>query len=110
MVLMRISILAILQFTFVYLETVIHDFKVSQNHGIDLAVNKICLISSFNKMAELLCLASCNFNQECLAVVFDKSKEVNTNCFLYNRYFQTNELIPSSNSTVFEKKLGTYLK
>jgi hypothetical protein len=110
MVSIRISILTFLQISFVYLETIKHDFQVSQNHGIDLEVNKICLISSFNKMVDLLCLASCNFNQACLTVVFDQSKGINENCFLYNRYFQPNELIASSTSTVYEKNLGDYLK
>jgi hypothetical protein len=110
MVSIRISILTFLQLSFVYLETIKHDFQVSQKHGIDLTVNKMCLISSFNKMADLLCLASCNVNQECLTVVFDQSKEINANCFLYNRYFQSNELIVSSTSTVYEKNLGNYLK
>jgi hypothetical protein len=101
----RILILNLLQFSCVYFETVIHDFKVSKNQSIDLGVSKTCLISSVNKSSRMTCMGSCNFNSHFVTVVFDQSKEINKNCFMYNRYFKYSELILSSTSTVYEQKI-----
>jgi hypothetical protein len=100
----RILISSILQLACVRTEKVQHAFKVSKNQCVDLAVSKTCLISSVYKMVDLFCLASCNSNPECLTVVFDQSQEMIRNCFMYNRYFKSCELIASSNSTVYKKK------
>jgi hypothetical protein len=111
MVLVRILILTILQFTCVNLETVQHDFKVSKDHGVDILGSETCLISNVYKSSRMTCMGSCNSNPECLTVVFDRNKGLIRNCFFYNRYFNSSEFILSSTSIVYEKKLGEfYLK
>jgi hypothetical protein len=108
MFLISILILTILQFELVIPETVQHNFKVSKNQIVDMAASETCLISSLNKTFEITCLGSCNSNVECLTVVYDQSKGITKNCIIYNRYFKSNELKPSSTSTVYEKKSGNY--
>jgi putative IMPACT (imprinted ancient) family translation regulator len=96
-----------LQFAFVIPGTVLHDFKVSKNQIVDMAASETCLISSLNKSSKMTCIGSCYSNVECLTVVYDQSKGMTKNCFIYNRYFKPNELKPSSTSTAYEKKLGS---
>ena len=62
MVLVRILILTIVQFTCVNLETVQHDFKVSKDQVVDLAESETCLILSVYKSSEMVCIGSCNSN------------------------------------------------
>jgi hypothetical protein len=86
MIFIKIITFSILKLACANLEKVQHYFKVSKNQSIDLAASEMCFLSSFNTMGDLLGLASCNFNQECLTVVFIQSKGLITNCFMYNRY------------------------
>ena len=98
----------ILLFICIRTETVEHDYKVSKNHGLDMATSEKFLISSFYKPADLICLASCNSNPECLTIVYDQNQGMIRNCFMFNRYFNSSELIPLSTSNVYEKKLIKY--
>jgi hypothetical protein len=109
MVLIKISIFSILNLACVNLEKVQHDFKVSKKQGIDLAASEICLISSLNKASRMTCMGSCNSNQECRTVVYNRNKGINRNCFMYKRYFKSSEMmISSTSSSVYEKKIGNY--
>ena len=87
-------------------ETVQHEFKVSKNQYINMMMGESSLISSVNKMGDLFCVASCNSNPNCLTAVYDNSQGGITKCFSYSRYFKVNELIPSTTSIIYEKKLG----
>ena len=87
-------------------ETVQHEFKVSKNKEISMTIGESSLISSVNKMGDLFCVASCNSNPNCLTAVYDNSQGGITKCFSYSRYFKVNELIPSTTSIIYEKKLG----
>ncbi len=98
--------MTILQYVCGIPETVQHDFKVSKDQVIDLALSETCLISILYKSSEIACIGSCNSNLECVTVVNDQTKGEIRNCFMYKRYFKSNELKPSSTSTVYEKKLG----
>jgi hypothetical protein len=109
MVLTRILIVTILQFTCVYLEKVQNDFKVSKNQSIDLTASEKCLISSVYKSSRMTCMGSCNSNPECRTVVYNRNKGINSNCFFYNRYFDSSEMMVSNTSTVYQKKLGSHL-
>ncbi len=98
--------MTILQYVCVNPETVQHDFKISKDQVVDFTANETCLISSLYKSSEIACIGSCNSNLECRTVVYDQTKGIIRNCFMYNRYFKLNELKPSSTSTIYEKKLG----
>ncbi len=98
--------MTILQYVCVNPETVQHDFKVSKDQVVDLTASETCLISSVYKSSEMTCIGSCNSNLECLTVVYDQNKGITKNCFIYNRYFKSNELKPSSTSAAYEKNLG----
>ena len=50
------------------------------------------------------CAAVCSVNPICKTAVYDKSQERLMNCFTYNRYFQTSELVPFSTGVVYQKK------
>ena len=104
MVLIKILIFSILKLACTNLEKLQHDFKVSKNRSIDLA----CLISSICKSSRMTCMGSCNSNPDCVKVVFDQSKGINGYCFMYNRYFKSSDMMISSTSSVYEKKLCNY--
>ena len=87
-------------------ETVQHAFKVLKNQDINMTIGESSLISSVNKPSRTTCMAACNSNPNCLTTIYDNSKGRITNFFIYSRYFKANEMIPSSTSMIYEKKLG----
>ena len=86
-------------------ETVQHEFKVSKNQDTSMTIGESSLISSVYKLSRMTCMTICNSNPNCQTAVYDNSQERITNCFIYSRYFKANELIPSSNSIIYEKKI-----
>jgi hypothetical protein len=108
MVLIKILIFSILKLACANLGKGQHDFKVSKNRSIDLAASEACLISSICKSSRMTCMGSCSSNPDCVTVVFDQSKGINGYCFMYNRYFKSSDMMISSTSSVYEKKLGNY--
>ena len=99
-----ILILVILKMALINGEAVQHDFKVLKDQGVDLVVGESSLISSIFKPSRMQCMAACSSNSNCVTAVYDNSKGMITNCFLYNRQFCSNELIPSTNSILYENK------
>jgi hypothetical protein len=91
--------------------TVPNEFKLLKNQDLNSTVAGVFdnLISKLNKPGEILCIALCNSNQECVSVVYDKRSELIENCFLYNRFFNSSEIIQSSTSTMYVKKLNSFL-
>ncbi len=87
-------------------ETIQNDFKVLKNQDINMTVSESSLISSFYKPSRMQCANVCGANPNCLTAVHDNSQGRLMNCFTYNRYFNTSELIPSSTGVVYEKKLS----
>ena len=80
-----------------------NDFKVLKNQDIYLdRFNR--LISNVNKLTEAFCLSSCNSNSKCITSVFNTEISLINNCFLYNNYFHSDELIQSNSSIFFKKK------
>jgi hypothetical protein len=65
-----------------------------------MTVSESSLISSFYKPSSMQCMSLCNTNANCLTAVYDNSQGRLMNCFTYNRYFNTSELIPSSTGVV----------
>ena len=87
-----------------------NEFRISKNQDVNPTVAETCnnLTLKSNKPVEMLCIASCSSNQECVSVVYDRRSGLIQNCFLYNRYLNTSERIPSSTSYLYEKKQKTF--
>ncbi len=106
MILTKIFLVNILLLVSIRTETVQNDFNVLKNQDINMTVGKSSLISSFYKPSRMQCASVCSANPSCLSAVHDSSRGRLINCFTYNRYFNTSELIPSSKGVVDEKKLS----
>ena len=81
-----------------------NDFKVLKNQDINVTVGESSLISSVYKPSRMQCMAVCSSNPNCKTAVYDNGQGRLTNCFTYNQYFKTSELIPSISEIVYEKK------
>jgi hypothetical protein len=106
MILIKIFLVNILLLVSISAEAIHNDFKVLKNQDINMTVGESSLISSFYKPSRMQCMSLCNTNANCLTAVYDNSQGKLMNCFTYNRYFSTSELIPSSTGVVYEKKLS----
>jgi hypothetical protein len=106
MILIKIFLVNILLLVSIRTETIQNDFKVLKNQDINMTVGESSLISSFYKPSRMQCASICSANLNCLSAVHDKSRGSLMNCFTYNRYFNTSELIPSSTGVVYEKKFS----
>jgi hypothetical protein len=104
MILIKIFLVNILLLVSIRTETIQNDFKVLKNQDINLTVGESSLISSFYKPLRMQCSSECSVNPNCLSAFHDSSQGRLMNCFTYNRYFSTSELIPSSTGVVYEKK------
>jgi hypothetical protein len=104
MILIKIFLVNILLLVSIRTETIQNDFKVLKNQDINMTVSESSLISSFYKPSRMQCASVCNANPNCLSAVNDKSRGRLMNCFTYNRYFNTSELIPSSTGVIYVKK------
>jgi hypothetical protein len=80
-----------------------HNYHVQNGVNINPNFGASLIISSMRKDNHIFCLAACNTNQECLTTVYIVS-EVNDNCILYNKQFDSTETTTSSNSQLFIKK------
>ncbi len=90
-------------------EAIHNDFKVLKNQDLNMSVGESSLISSFYKPSRMQCASVCSANPNCLSAVHDNSRGKLMNCFIYNRCFNTSELIPSSTGVVYEKIFLTCL-
>ena len=99
-----ILILAFLKLASMNGESVQNDFKVLKDQGVSTLVGESSLISSIFKPSRMTCMTSCSSNPNCITVVYDNSKGMVRNCFLYNRQFSSNELFQSTTSILYEKK------
>ena len=103
-----IGISLILRLTSIQADTIQHEFNVSKNQDVNMnLVESNLKISSLNKMVDLLCVASCNSNSECMTVVYDYRRGLTNNCFLYKINFHISELLESNTSTLYEKKFNS---
>ena len=82
-----------------------NDFRVLKNQDISMTVGESSFISSVYKQSRMQCMTVCSANSNCKTAVYDNSQGRFTNCFTYNRYFKTSELMPSSTGVVYEKKI-----
>jgi hypothetical protein len=104
MILIKIFLVNILLLVSIRTEAIHNDFKVLKNQDINLTVGDSSLISSLYKPSRMQCASVCSANPSCLSAVHDSSRGRLMNCFTYNRYFSTSELIPSRTGVVYEKK------
>jgi hypothetical protein len=81
-----------------------NDFIVLKNQDLNVTVNETSLISSVFKPSRMQCMTMCSSDPNCLTAVYDNNQGSLTNCFIYRRFFETNELISSSTGVVFQKK------
>ena len=58
------------------------------------------LISKFKAYADTYCQTICNYNSECLTIIYNRN---NGTCSLYSKVFLFNQLIEASNSDIFIK-------
>jgi hypothetical protein len=65
--------------------TVQNEFKMLKNEDVNSTVAETYnnLTLKLNKPVEMLCIASCNSNQECASVVYDRRSRLIQNCFLF---------------------------
>ena len=109
MISFKIILINVLQLvSVVQSETIQHEFRVNKTQDVNKTICESSLISSVSKLTGLVCLAACNSNQNCLTAVYDNSSGIIRNCFMYNRHFNTTEFIPSSTSTVYQKKSSKF--
>jgi hypothetical protein len=106
MILIRIFLVNILLLVSIRTETVQNDFKVFKNQDLNMTLGESSLISSFYKPLMIQCASVCSANPSCRTAIYDNIQARLMNCFTYNRYFNTIELIPSSIGVVYEKKLS----
>ena len=81
-----------------------NNFKVLKNQDINSSIVNSLIINA-HKPSKLMCMYHCSLTSKCLTAVFSTKKGLLNNCFIYNRYFISNEIISSSNSILFEKKI-----
>jgi hypothetical protein len=81
-------------------------YNVKKNVQVSPTYGLPCLIDSMVKELIYFCLASCNSNPNCLAIIFQKDgMNINSaNCFLYSTIFKDIELSESMGSDLYEKK------
>ena len=77
------------------------DFMFVSNSAIrpDL-VNSTNLISSLKQTSKYFCLSACNLNPLCLTLTYMG----NDNCFLYNRYYNSTELMATTEDFYYAQK------
>jgi hypothetical protein len=82
------------------------NYNIKKNVQVSPTYGLPCLIESIKKLSFLVCLASCNSNPNCLAIIFQKNgiNISSANCFLFSTIFQDIELSESMGSDLYEKK------
>jgi hypothetical protein len=77
-------------------------YFVEKNINVNTSVGQIWFIGSLTKRNKMLCMAECNLNDACYTVTFNTN--LNNNCFLYNKYFDSNETIQTISSDLYKKE------
>ena len=71
--------------------------KTDVNHS---SVQQNWTIKPIFTKSKTICLSSCNLNDACLNLVYNTQT---SNCLLYTKHFQSNDLISSSCSDFYDK-------
>ena len=78
-------------------------YFVLKNVNVVSNINSIWFINSLTVINKVFCMSKCNSYEECHTIVFSTSQS-NANCFLYNKYFELNEIEQSSSSNLYKKE------
>ena len=78
-----------------------HQYKVIKNTAVANLNDGV--VSSFTKASKDDCLSECNSKSSCLTALYIKSLKVK-NCFLFDKYFKSNEIKFLKNSNLYSKK------
>ena len=75
----------------------------------DFSINLTTIDSSwsvgyYTLKSKIICLAECNLIKSCYSVVYNQDSTLTTNCALYSKYFEANELISIKNSYLYSKE------
>ena len=81
-----------------------NNFKVLKDKDINSSIAN-SLIFNAHKPSKLMCVYHCSLTSKCLTAVFSSKSGLLNNCFIYNRYFISNEVISSNSSILYEKKI-----
>jgi hypothetical protein len=76
--------------------------KYQVQKGMKILSGDSSLIISSIRKSQILCLAQCNLNDQCLTSVYLVSEKYE-NCFHYNKQFDASETTTSINSKIFIK-------
>ena len=60
------------------------------------------LIEKYKVNNKIMCLVQCNLIENCFSVAYNQNSIAN--CFLYSKYFSSNELTPLKNSLFYSKE------
>ncbi len=77
--------------------------KYQVQNGLKILSGDSSLLISSKRKSQILCLAQCNLNDQCLTSDYLES-EKNDNCFHYNKQFDSTETTIEENSKLFKKK------
>ena len=87
--------------------------KYSFQNDIDVTIalkNSTFTIGNYFKEIEIMCIAECNKYKDCLTVVFDQQAVITSdNCFLYKKYFESNEIKISTSKKFYRRISKSYL-
>jgi hypothetical protein len=75
-------------------------FSSIKNLDIDPTINSKYLISKFKAHSDTYCQTTCNYNSDCLTIIYNRNDGT---CSLYSKVFLFNQLIEASNSDFFIK-------
>jgi hypothetical protein len=77
-------------------------YQAQMNLKIKTSFEPNWIISSLRKKSKIFCLAECNLNDKCLTSVYMESVK-SENCFLYRKYFESNETTTANYSNLYKK-------
>ena len=78
-------------------------YSVSKDVNVVSNIDQIWFIKSLTVRNKMYCMGECNLYDECHTIVFLASQS-NSNCFLFNKNFELNELVQSNISNLYKKE------
>jgi hypothetical protein len=77
--------------------------------NVSSTINQNYLLKSSKQIDRLFCLAQCNLDDECMTTAYSNILSRFNNCFLYKKYFASNELTTSNGSNLYKKYSKTII-
>ena len=66
------------------------------------SIKSTYLIEKYKASSKIMCLLQCNLIENCFSVAYNQNSIAN--CFLYSKYFSSNELTPLKNTLFYSKE------